>query len=204
MSNLLPSFLSSSKLLIKVGSLTYAYAQALSFTDDMTVQPVGGIGAYNYHTLEPTGYMGRGTMTITHYSNAVLKELQKANNADQSINAVPPNLAKADTTDSSGRGTSDGNSLLRKGYFSPVHLILSLTFDIKIYERTVKEITTQKDLDSEAGSLIYTLKDCRMTNYAMNFTPGSLVNETVSFLCFGILDESSESVAKFNKPVPAE
>lgn len=176
MSGLLPSFLSSAQLEIRIGATVLAYCQNLSFTDDMATVPVGGIGSYTMHALEPVGYMGRGSMTITHYSKAVLERIGNAG-----ANTVPANIKTKDTD----------NSLLRSEFFNPIQLIISRTFDINVYERAVSNEQVVSGM-----RLVYQLQDCRMTNLSLTFTPGSLINQTVSFLCMGLADLTSEDVGK--------
>lgn len=185
MAGQLPSFLSSSQLQVRIGAAQIAYAQNLSFSDDMQVQPVGGIGGYSFHQLEPTGYLGRGSMTITHYSDAVLNALNSA-----SQNNLPDNIKGSD-----GSVEADGNSFLRSEYFNPVRLMISQSFDIDVYERGY-DAGAERPAPTNGGSIVYTLRNCRLTNYNIGFTPGSLVNENISFLCTSILDHRSEEINK--------
>ncbi len=202
MANLLPSFLSSSKLEIRIGDSVFAYAQALTFTDEMSVMPVGGIGSFNYHTLEPVGYMGRGTMTITHYSSKAVQALKNIGNFrhGNDMSHVPTNLK--DISSENTAAVNDGNSLLRDYWFNPINLLLSTTFDVSVYERDLKPIAGKVDKFNfiTGGTLLYTMSDCRMTNYSISFTPGSFVNETVAFVCLGVADHGYEDLTKFVKP----
>jgi len=208
MSGRIPSFLSSSKLVIKIGQSTLAYATSLTFSDDMTNVPVGGIGSYNYHTNEPVGYLARGSMVITQYSDKVYNQLKAINNPAAGVTAankaaLPDNL-RADKQNSEVR---DGNSMLIQEYFSPVALLTQRTFDIEVYERDangglqdlngngpINEATGQIQ-DNGVGAL-YILKDCRMTSYNLSFTPGQLLSEAVSFLCLSVLDSQAEAGTK--------
>lgn len=179
MSGLLPSFLSSAQLEIRIGNTVLAYCQNLSFTDDMATVPVGGIGSYTMHALEPVGYMGRGSMTITHYSKAVLNKIKN------DTSAFPKNIV------TNSQNGDDGNSLLRSEFFNPIRLIMSRTFNINVYERA---INTTGNLGSNSGRKAFQLQGCRMTNLSLTFTPGSLINQTVSFLCMGVVDITSEKI----------
>lgn len=201
MAGFIPSFLSSSKVAIRIGSTVIAFAQNVSMSDDMSVTPVGQIGSYNMLALEPTNYIARGTMTVTHYSNVVLNALKQA---DANLSNAPSNLAGADTSATSAQ---DGNSLLIRDYFSPVNLMLSRTFDLDFYERMPDQIVTT---GAEAGKLIisnfgsnnvpekpiYRMENARLSNYNMSFTPGSLVNETVAIIATGLLDSRAGEITK--------
>lgn len=203
MSGFIPSFLSSAKVAIRIGSKVIAYAQNVSLSDDMGVRPVGQIGSYNMMALEPTGYQARGNMTITHYSNVVLAKLKEA---DATLNNAPANLRDANT---SAAAAGDGNSLLLREYFSPVNLLASRSFDMDLYERMPIGFDTDpnsqtygklniSNFGSETTPLspIYRLENVRLANYSIGFTPGSLVNETVSFIATGLIDSRAGEISK--------
>jgi len=182
MAGQLPSFLSGSTLEIRIGSATFAYAQALSFSDDMTITPVGGIGSYNYHALEPTDYAARGSIVITAYSDKVLSALKTV-----SSNLVPANVRDAKAQGNNG---GDGNSLLKADYFSPVMLLTSLSFDIHVYGR--KPVVAGTSVTNQTGNIIYSMQNARFGSYGFGFTPGSLLSESLSFVCTAIVDYRSE------------
>lgn len=193
MSGLLPSFLSAAQLEVRIGNTVLAYCQNMSWTDDMTTVPVGGIGSYSFHSLEPVGYIGRGSMTITHYSSAIFNVLKSISNA------LPENLRGTQTQE--GR---DGNSLLVQEFFNPVQLLISRTFDINIYERSFTRDSTSGEIQANSTSrILWTLKDCRMTNLSLTFTPGSLINQVASFLCLSVIDHTAEDSFKYALPQPS-
>jgi len=181
MANQVPSFLASSKLIIKVAGKTVAYAQNLSFSDDMSVFPVGGIGSINNHALEPSMYMGRGQMTITNYSDVINDEL--------SITTRPGNINSYKKSASDG----DGNSMLRNYFLNPIMLLLCTTFDIDVYERLYSEDINNTQSFNDYGALVYRLEDCRINRYNIGWNVGSKVNETVGFVCLSVLDKSSSN-----------
>ena len=190
MSGLLPSFLSSSQLEVRIGNTVLAYAQNMAWTDDMTNTPVGGIGSYSFHSLEPVAYIGRGSMTITHYSKAIFDVLKSI------PNALPENLRDTQT-----QTNRDGNSLLVNEFFNPVQLLISRTFDINIYERSIS--SQNGTLSGSTSRVIYTLKDCRMTNLSITFTPGTLVAQVASFMCMHVINHTAEDSFKYALPQPA-
>jgi hypothetical protein len=170
MAGLLPSFQSGSNLYIYIGDILIAYGTNLNLSRDMTNVGVGGIGSYSYDAIEPTAYAARGSFSVTRYSSL----------AKDAITAKT--VAPAGTLP--GRSASlpqtDGNSMLHPSQFNPINLIVSKTFDIKVFERNSQTGAT--------GNLIYTAKDCRMNGYSIGFTPGSLVTENISFRCLRIED----------------
>ena len=175
-----PSFLSGSRLTIRINQDVVAYAQNLTFSDDMRVMPVGGIGAYSFHTLEPTDYIGRGSMSITHYSSKVY-DILKAQGSGASL---PENLQSTAASED-----GDGNSLLRDMFFNPINLITSVSFTIDVHER---DRIDNSNPFQNLSRVIYRLKNCRLSTYSIGFSPGSMVSENVSFLCTSVEDTRNE------------
>jgi hypothetical protein len=185
MAGMIPSFLSSSKLVIRIGDIQLAYGSNLSFNHRMAVAPVGGIGSYNADALEPLQYTAGGSFAVTVYNSEAITALKNAANAPGRV------LNPASSPGTNGR---DGNSMLLANNFSPAILMLSETFDIDVYERVGAGITIN-NINTTAPSLdnvqaVYVLHDCRLTSYSITFTPGSLVQENIGFLCISIEDKT--------------
>lgn len=185
MAGTVPSFFNASKAAIKIGDEFFAYMENFSFSDDMSVQPMRGIGTYNPQTLEPTNYIGRWSATISIYSEQVRVALGNIENAG----AILPSNIKGNSTDLNANGigtTGVGNSMLRGNLYNPVRLLTSLSFTISVFERETDAagVTTP-------ATEIYNLSDCRAATYAISFTPGQVVRETVTGLCTSIIDKRS-------------
>lgn len=176
MAGLLPSFASGSNLALYIGNLRVAYGSNITFTDDVSHAAVGGIGSYSYDSLEPTQYLARGSFSIVRYSTEAVN----------AINAKTAGTQGRTATRSNGftNPNTDGNSMLHPSQFNPTALLLSKTFDIKIFERN--------NSDNSQMSRIFTLQDCRLTGYSIGFTPGSLVSENLSFICILAKDHLAE------------
>lgn len=171
MAGIVSSFVNGSQLEIQLGDRVLAYAQGLSFNEDMTVVPVGGIGSHSHHALEPTQYIASGSMIVTRYSDKILGADGKPIPDIQKPGVKAPKGVKR-----------DGNSLLISSQFSPHTLIYAPTVDIKVFSRT------SGSQDNKDKELLYTLRDCRFTGYSFSFTPGSLMQEVVTFLCIEVED----------------
>lgn len=171
MAGLLPSFQSGSNLMIYIGNTLVAYGTNLTLSRDMNHAAIGGIGSYSYDAIEPTAYSARGSFSITRYSKIGL-DAADAKTADPSAAGKPSRAAQM--------AGMDGNSMLHPSQFNPILLIVSKTFDIKVFERN--------SITGATGNLIYTAKDCRMNGYSIGFTPGSTVVENISFRCLRIED----------------
>lgn len=171
MANQLSSFLNGSMLVIKIGKVQFAYCQSLSFSERMNIQPVGGMGSYSYQNLEPLQYSASGSMQILRYSKALMDKVATAENPNQR----PANIGTPNAQ-------NDGNSLLDALHFNPAGLLISSTFDIEVYDRRA----------TDAKQLLMVIKDCRLTNYSISFTPGQLLNETVQYVCMGVQDYNAD------------
>lgn len=179
MSGKLASFLNGSLLVVKINNVTLAYCQSISFNQNMNLVPVGGLGAYSNHALEPVQFAAGGNMRVTRWTTEEWNEVTST--------GVPENLAST----SGGKISKDftsGNGLIDKNHFNPVNLLLSATFDIDVYGR---ESSGSSNLSTKP---LYKLKDCRLTNYAFSFQPGSLLYEDMSFVCLQVEENDSDAV----------
>jgi len=214
MAGLQSKFLNGAQLEIVItdpvfGPFVLAYTQALSFSHNMRNAPVGGIGSYSQHTLEPLQYSGQGSMVVTRYAEGAKKRLTAAHQ--------PANMQNRQ----SSRWAS-GNGLLHRQHFNPVKLLVSQTFDITVRQRNpttdsatgalaaavaaandplatdaqkaaaaaavaAADTAAVNALTSQAG-IVYVIYDCRMTNFSFNLTTAGMLNETVSFVCRGVKD----------------
>jgi hypothetical protein len=184
MSGKLASFLNGSLLVVKINNVTLAYCQSISFNQNMNLVPVGGLGAFSYHALEPVQFAAGGNMRVVRWTTEEWNEIGSK--------AVPENLSETSGGVVSKDFTS-GNGLVDRNHFNPVNLLLSATFDIDVYgrESSSSEALTAKPL--------YKLKDCRLTNYSFSFQPGALLYEDMSFVCLQIEENDSDAIA----PLPA-
>jgi hypothetical protein len=182
MAGLIPSFASGSTLVIQVGKNRVAYASNLSFVDDVTHSPIGGIGSYSYDSLEPTQYLARGSFTMQRYSKLAFD-----------ANAPDPANNKNPVRSSVSAGVPDGNSMLFGSQFNPSGLLLGKTFDILVYEKATNGTLMADPL--------FTIKDCRMTGYSISFTPGQTVSENLNFMA--ILIEDNIVTRDTNTDAPA-
>jgi hypothetical protein len=183
MSGQLPAFLNGSQLVIRIGDVQLAFAQALSFSDNMNHQAVGGLGAFSPHSLEPLQYIGQGSIVVTRWSSA-LKAALAANGATN----FPDPIQNAVTST-----RRDGNSLLDGVQFNPRLILISTSFDIDVYQRNKQH---SKDITASELILTYQLSDCSLTNYSFNFAPATLLQENVSFMCLRVIDIAAENAAK--------
>jgi hypothetical protein len=158
----------------------------MSFTDNMTVAPVGGIGSYQPDTLEPLQYSAGGTMTINRYSTEAWKAITSL--AGGKTDFVPDRAVN----DPAAIATRDGNSLMDANFFSPFLLMISRTFDIQLWERAFGGFDAAGNPILNDNKVLFHMVDCRMNSYSITFTPGALIQETVGFIARRIIDETAQ------------
>lgn len=191
----IPTFQSGSKFVIYVDGKELAHVQNLSMSDDMMLAAVGGIGSYSMHATEPLGYAARGSMTITTWSSLshiADKMPSAASLKSGEFTAHSPNAALATLANQ-----RDGNSFMLHAAFNPFYLLVSSSFDINVYGKI--------DVGNGASSIglvegvnqneapNYVIRGCRLASYNMGFSPGSILNESVSFLALAIEDGTTET-----------
>lgn len=181
MAGRLPSFASGSNLAINIDGIQVAYGANLTFTDDVAHAPVGGIGSFSYDSIEPLQYLARGAFTITRYS--ALSIVQNAKNL-----SLPERMRAATQATTELR---DGNSFLTSNSFNPLALLLSKTFDIVVYERQ-----STADATSQSLKAVFRIEDCRLTDYGLSFTPGSMVAENIGFMAIRLIDLVSANASE--------
>lgn len=190
MSGIIPSFLSSAKLVIYIDGKRAAYATNLTFSDRMSAAPVGGIGSYNADALEPLQYAVNGSFAITMYDEQTLSYLKSLDPQTRSL--IPMRAtAHEPAVDASKAMTAAGNSMLTKNFFSPVHLMISRTIDIHVYERAPK---AGQDFGAVMDEILtYTVRNARLSSYSLTFTPGSLLQEQIGFVAMQMVDELAQA-----------
>ena len=179
MANKLASFMSGAQLVIYVGGVKVAFAQGISFQESMDNVPVGGVGSFSYHAIEPLRYSASGSLTITRWSSKLATLIKAANPV-----GLPDPILKAKVLDN-----RDGNSLLDGVAFNPVKLLASATFDIHVYSKLPDATGSTKDFASMVP--VYTLHDCRMSGYSFGFSPATLLQEGVTFIVTKVSDEQA-------------
>jgi hypothetical protein len=184
MTNMIPSFLSGSRLKLVVNNRILAYASNLSVNDRVSVAPVTGLGSYMADALEPLSYTVSGSFVISVYDQATLNAV---NGFDTEGKGFTPNRAvnSEEVKDGSGIVYTNGHSFLNRRHFSPIHMMIQNTFDIEVYERTGSAATAIATTPS------YRIMDVRLTGYSMSFTPGSLIQENLSFIALRMEDVSA-------------
>jgi hypothetical protein len=174
MANKLASFMSGAQLVIYIGGKKVAFAQGLSFQESMDNVPVGGVGSFSYHAIEPLRYSASGSISVTRWSSKLTDAIKSVFGNE---GTTPNPIAGAAKI-----GTRDGNSLLDGVQFNPVKLLSAATFDVVVYDKV-------KDASGNLNAA-YKLENCRLSGYSFGFSPATLLQEGVTFICTSVVDYS--------------
>jgi hypothetical protein len=132
-----PSFITGATAKIKIGNLTMAYAQDVSYNTTVTTIPIETMGRYEVVSNEPVAYFVDGTLSIVRYT----KEASAMNGAAANGNSVEQ------WANTPGQGGVAGDG------FDPARMIASETFDLEVFQK----------LASGGTESIGKLRDCRFT-----------------------------------------
>lgn len=169
-----PTFQNGSNLKIQIGDSIHAYATGVSFSEDVSHASIGGIGSYSYDALEPLQHAVRGSFVITQYLAPAFDE---------------PFMTGSKPARTGNKNT---NTVTNNVGFQPKSLVGLATFDIVVFE---------KGATSADDKALYIVKDCRLTSYNMNFVPGSLVTERVSFIALEARDAFAQAQEATNTTI---
>lgn len=176
MAGQIAAFQNGSMLVIKIGNVTLAYCQSLSFNQNVSLTAVSGIGAFSASALEPTSFSAGGSMRVVRWTKELFDGAKPAYDGQK---PTPDNIPSNKISDD----FSSGNGLIDTNHFNPIQLLLSATFDIDVYARTTTASAVVDQLKP-----VYKLTNCRLTNYSFSFQPGSLLFEDMSFVCTQVQD----------------
>jgi hypothetical protein len=150
-----PSFITGATAKIKIGALTAAYAQDVSYNTTITTIPIETMGRYEVVSNEPVAYFVDGSLSIIRYT----KEASHMNGAAAHGNSVNQMI----NTAGSGGIAGDG--------FDPAKMIASETFDIEIFQK----------LASGGTESVGKLRDCRFTRKGGAINKRGILVEQFSF-----------------------
>ena len=214
MANQLPKFLSGAQLVIKLRNvlgqngntqdMVLAYATNLSFQQNMATTGVQVIGAFANQSIEPLGYTASGALSVVNYVDT-----GKNTNLHPAESAQQVKTKSSLITEAQINAPGSSNSMLHRTQFMPRQMLFAKTFDIdvtlkdgvpldiasfvgslKINQPNLTDAqiaaAVQVAAASKTGSPIYTIYDCRFSDWNIAFAPGQLASERVSFICRGI------------------
>lgn len=168
MSGKTPSFITGATAKVKLGNLTMAYCQDVSYNTTVTTIPIETMGRYEVVSNEPVAYFVDGTLSIIRYT----KEAAAMNGAAQNGNSVEQMV----NTAGSGGVAGDG--------FDPARMIASETFDLEIFQK----------LASLATESVGKLRDCRFTRKGGGINKRGVLVEQFAFNAILMDNDSAKEV----------
>ena len=163
-----PSFITGATAKIKVGNLTMAYAQDVSYNTTVTTIPIETMGRYEVVSNEPVAYFVDGTLSIVRYT----KEAAAMNGANSKGNNVEQ------WSNSPGQGGVAGDG------FDPARLIASETFDLEVFQK----------LATGGTESVGKLRDCRFTRKGGAINKRGILVEQFAFNAILMDNDSVKSV----------
>jgi hypothetical protein len=164
-----PSFITGATAKIKVGNLTMAYAQDVSYNTTVTTIPIETMGRYEVVSNEPVAYFVDGSLSIIRYT----KEASQMNGTAQNGNSVEQMVNNT----GSGGVAGDG--------FDPARMIASETFDLEIFQKLIAAGATES---------VGKLRDCRFTRKGGGINKRGVLVEQFAFNAI-LMDNDSQVAA---------
>jgi len=161
-----PSFLTGANAKIKIGSITLAYAQDVSYRVNISTIPVEAMGRYEVISHEPIAYTVEGSLSIIRYTAAATG----AGAAADGNGVGKWNIVDDQTGDAQ---------------FNPQQLLLSKTFDLQVFQKE----NDGSVLSSDHGAAIK-LIDCRFTSKGGSVNKRGILTEQFSFNAILMQDDS--------------
>lgn len=177
MAGQLPSFITGANAKIKIGTLTMAYAQDVSYSIEVSTIPVETIGRYEVVTNEPIAYYVSGTLSVIRYTKGA-------------IGATGATISGAAKTGNSINNWQDSTMGNLGNHFNPNGLLASKTFDLEIISKLPADDTgggataaaiTSNPAGTTAGESIIKIRDCRFTRKGGSVTKRGLVVDQFAF-----------------------
>ena len=179
MAGQLPSFITGANAKIKIGTLTMAYAQDVSYSIEVSTIPVETIGRYEVVTNEPIAYYVSGTLSVIRYTKGAISATGATN---------VPGAAKTGNSINNWEDSTMGNL---GDHFNPNGLLASKTFDLEIISKLPGDsgggdvnatvTAANNTAGTTAGESIIKIRDCRFTRKGGSVTTRGLVVDQFAF-----------------------
>ena len=157
-----PAFVTGATAKIKVGNVTLAYAQDVSYNVTVTTIPIETMGRYEVVSNEPVAYFVDGTLSVIRYT----KEASNMEGASAEGNGV----GKWNLNGGNGEGA--------KG-FNPGNMLASETWDLEVFQKT-----------DGADAAVIKLRDCRFTRKGGGINKRGVLVEQFAFNAILAQDDS--------------
>lgn len=153
-------FVTGANAKIMIDNSTIAYATNVSYDINVDTIPIEGIGRYEAWSHEPVGYSCSGSFAVTRYTKR----------------AAASNISKVDANGNTIDQVETGAAGNMAQHLDPSQLLLSETFDVKIFEKTSDPALEYRVLE---------IKDCRLRRRSGNLDKRGALMDQYTFV--GIL-----------------
>lgn len=150
-------FITGANAKIMIDSSTIAYATNVNYDISVQTVPIEGIGRYEVWSNEPVSYACSGSLSIIRYTKRA---------SSSGISKVDAN---GNTIDQVETGTAGSMAQ----HLDPSKLLLSETFDLKIFEKTD---------DPTVEHRVIEMKDCRLTRRSGNLDKRGVLMDQFTFV----------------------
>lgn len=170
-----PSFITGATAKIKVGNLTMAYAQDVSYSTTVTTIPIETMGRYEVVSNEPVAYFVEGSLSIIRYT--------KSAGGEGAASTVMDGIKKATGNSVNNWANAAGNGGNAGLHFNPGGLLSSETFDLEIFSKIPGDSTTTGEAPNAVTKVesVIKLRDCRFTRKGGSINKRGVLVEQFSF-----------------------
>lgn len=185
-----PSFITGANAKIKIGTLTMAYAQDVSYSIEVSTIPVETIGRYEVVTNEPIAYFVSGTLSVIRYTKSA---------ASLAGSGTVPGVKNTGNSVNNWNDSTAGNI---GHHFDPANLISSKTFDLEIFSKVPTDTggavaanaTTGVAAIAASTESIIKIRDCRMTRKQGSVTKRGLITDQFAFSAVLVNNDDENAV----------
>ena len=153
-------FVTGANAKIMIDNTTIAYATNVGYDISVQTVPIEGIGRYEVWSNEPVSYSCSGSLSVIRYTKR----------------ASASGISKVDQDGNTVEQVATGDSGNMAQHMDPSSLLLSETFDLKIFEKTSDAATEYRVVE---------IKDCRLTRRSGNLDKRGVLMDQYTFV--GIL-----------------
>jgi len=167
-----PAFITGANAKVKIGGITLAYAQDVSYNVTTTTIPIETMGRYEVVSNEPVAYFVDGTLSVIRYTKIA---------SDSSMAGAAANGNGIGNWDFKVPNGTDGSS-----HVNPGKLLASQTFDLEIYQKY--------DDNGQVGEsdVVVKLHDCRFVRKGGAINKRGVLVEQFAFNAIYKDDDSFE------------
>ena len=170
MAGLKPAFVTGATAKIRLGGMTMAFAQDVSYNVNVTTYPIETMGRFEPISIEPISYNVSGSLSVIRYTRRAAE--QAMTNAYVNGNGI-------------GQwNMPEGLGSVGSHHINPGKMFISETFDLEIFQKTEQAGTI--DTDIQIAKVI----DCRFTSMGSSISKRGVLVQQFAFQAVLVGDDS--------------